>query len=354
VALCQRLIGAYRLAEAEATTEQGMWSHSLFRDRQQGLTQALGRGDPAALAELLGSMFRSDFVLGMAHGSLISEGQSRLKARLWWLTTLTKLVALAEALGVARVENPEQGGVGGALAEGVEDLVVKIEARLGLSLDFPEVGAAYGVMGGVHLVTPDSPDQVYAAVRLRDAIETHLPRSDRPVRVVEIGGGYGAMAYWLLALVDARYVIVDLPIVNVLHGYFLSQALGAGEVSLFGEGPAKVTIVPDHALSSVETPFDVLANKDSLPEIPEREARDYLHWARSGCAGLLYSYNQEAAAPFYGTPQIVVSEVLSEMGGFTRARREASWLRRGWVEEVYIPVAAPRSNQAGSPGHSLR
>ncbi len=338
LALCQRLVDAYRLAQREAPSQQGVWSHSVFRGRQRGLRQALERGDTATLAKLLASMFRSDFVLGMADGSLFSEGHSGPAARLSWLRTLNKLAALAESLGTARVENPEQGGVAIALANGVEDLVGKIEAQLGLPLDFPEVGAAYGVMAGKRLITPDSPDQLYAAVRLRDVIETYSPRISRPWRVVEIGGGYGGMAYWLLQILDARYVIVDLPLINVLHGYFLSQALGVAEVAFFGEAPAKVTIVPGHALASVEGPFDVLANKDSFPEIPGQAARDYLRWARSECTGLFYSYNHEAAgAPFGGSPQIVVSEVLSEVGGFTRVSREASWLRRGYVEEVYIP-----------------
>ena len=71
VALCQRLIDAYVLAEADAPgPPSGMWTHELFQARQRELMLALRDRDPVVLAERLASMFRSDFVIGMAAGSL--------------------------------------------------------------------------------------------------------------------------------------------------------------------------------------------------------------------------------------------------------------------------------------------
>lgn len=336
--LCQRLIDAYRRATSEAPPPSGMWSHDVFHQRQRALKEELVHGSPRTLAELLASMFRSDFVLGMAPGSLARERVRRPHARLSWLSSLSKLVALAEAIGAARAENPEQGVVGAPLRPGVESLAAAIEKRLGLSLDFPDVGAAYGIVVGDRLITPETPEQLYAAARLRDVMEGYVtPRGD-VARVVEIGGGYGAMAYWLLRMVDAQYVIVDLPIVGVLQGYFLAQALGHDAVSLHGEPAAQVALVPDHALSTVFVPFDVLVNKDSLPEVPHDAAVRYLQWARQSCTGVFYSNNQESAAAFDGVEQNVVCELVERVGGFKRVRRDASWVRRGYVEELFVPV----------------
>lgn len=351
LALCRRLVAAYRRAQSEAPAPAGMWSHTVFHERQRALAEALVAGAPRPLAELLGSMFRSDFVLGMAPGSMGRERRGGPLARLSWLISMNKLVALAEALGTTRTENPEQGPTGAALRAGVDELIAGMEAELGLTLDFPRVGAAYGVVAGGRLITPETPDQVYGAARMRDAIAGYMASSDEPARVVEIGGGYGGMAYWFVQMVDARYAIVDLPIVGVLQGYFLSQALGHDAVSLYGESPARVTIVPDHALASVQSPVDVVANKDSLPEIPLDAAVGYLEWAGSACRGLIYSNNQEGAAVFDGVEQNVVSELMQRVSGFTRVRRDASWLRRGYVEEVYVPAAShtPRAGTARAP-----
>ncbi len=340
MALCRRLIDAYVLAQADALPPSGMWSHDIFRDRQRELVRALERRDAAILAERLASMFRSDAVLGMAHGSVGVATLSRLGRRFSSLVTLNKLVALAESQGAVQAESPEQGAVGLAFVDGVEPLIANTEAALGVPLDFPDVGAAYGIQMAGRLITRDTPDQVYAAARIRDAMRTYLTDRDPPHSVVEIGGGYGAMAYWLLRMTNLRYAIIDLPVVNVLQGYFLAQSLGASEVSFYGEDPRHVAISPTHALSGVDLPFDVLVNKDSMPEIPAVTLIDYLSWARIGCTGLFYSYNQETATPYDGTPQNVVPKVLEGVGGFDAVRRDASWLRRGYVEEIYRPSAA--------------
>lgn len=338
LALCRRLIDAYHLAVSHAPPPSGMWSHDVFHERQRELKDALVHGSPRAVAELLASMFRADFVLGMALGSLMPKRMSRPRARLSWLSSMNKLVSLAEAIGTARRENPEQGAVGAALRPGVEALTGAIEARLGLSLDFPDVGAAYGIVVGDRVITPETPDQLYTAVRLRDVVYGYVAPATRTPRIVEIGGGCGAMAYWLLQMADAQYVIVDLPIVGVLQGYFLSQALGHDAVSLHGEPQARIMLVPDHALATVPTPFDVLVNKDSLPEIPLDAAIGYLEWARASCRHVFYSDNQESAALFDGVEQNVVCELVERVGGFRRVRRDASWLRRGYVEEIFVPT----------------
>jgi hypothetical protein len=347
VELCQRLIDAYVLAQVDVPRPSGMWSHEAFQNRQRALLAALRRGDAALLAELLASMFRSDFVLGMAPGSAGIAARPPLAVKLACLNALNKLVALAESQGVVGAENPEQGSVGIAFANGGDALVAKTEATLGVSLDFPDVGATYGIRVGGRLISWDTPDQLYAAARLRDAMRMYLTEPHPSLRVIEIGGGYGAMAYWLLQMSDLQYGIVDLPLVNVLQGYFLAQALGSSVVSFHGEPTARVAILPTHALSSVDLPFDVLANKDSMPEIPEAALLDYLSWARVGCTGIFYSYNQEAAAVFDGSIcQNLVPDVLARVGGFTRVRRDTSWLRRGYAEEIYMPIASAHGSYA--------
>jgi putative sugar O-methyltransferase len=345
VALCQRLIKAYDMAQTEAPSLPGIWSHDVFQHRQRELGLALQQRDARRLAEVLASMFRSEFVRGMAPGS---EGvtRPRIAVKFACLKALNKVVALAESQGAVRVENPEQGSMGIAFADGVESLVKSTEASLGVSLDFPDVGAPYGILVAGRLVSWDTPDHLYAAARLKDAMRMYLSDRDRPLHVIEIGGGYGAMAFWLLQMTHLRYSIVDLPLINVLQGYFLTQTLGPSDVSLYGEAPKRVTIVPTHALSGIDLPFDVLANKDSMPEIPEAALLDYLSWAQGGCDGIFYSYNHESATWFEGTPQNVVANALTRVGGFVRVRRDTSWLRRGYVEEVYRPVASTRPASA--------
>jgi hypothetical protein len=356
VALCRRLIDAYRLARVDAPPTEGMWSHDIFETSHRDVAETLERRDAAALAGCLASMFRSDVVLGMALGSIGVTTVARRSTRISAIFALNCLVALAESQGAAATGHLPQGLVG-AFVDGLDVLVAKTEGAVGVGLDFPHVGAPYGISAAGRLITQDSPDQIYAATRLRDAIRRHLFERERPLTFVEIGGGYGGMAYWLNQMLDLRYVIVDLPIVNVLQGYFLSQAMGCSEVALYGETPRRVTILPTHACSRVPRPFDVLANKNSMPEIPRDALLEYLLWARDGCSGIFYSYNQEFQAPYAGTPQNLVPEIVSRIGGFELISRELSWLRRGYVEELYTcscftPATPARPGSAPAVQHA--
>jgi hypothetical protein len=340
-ALCERLITAYRAAldgRPSGSQTSGMWSW-IYDGWHQPLAQLLDRRDARALARELAEMFRKPFMLGLAPSALMSHGQPRLGARIWRMRALDGLVSLAEGLGVVPVHEPATGTrTTRAFDGGLADLLERVEGRLGFSVDFPDVGAPYGLLIEGRLITMDSPEQIHTAVRLDHALRLHLsPAAGEAPSIVEVGGGYGATCLWLLRRRAAtkRYAIVDLPIVNVLQGYFLSRVLGDSAVSLFGEDPAQVVVAPHSGLADLAGPHDVLVNKDSLPEMPAEAALEYLRWARSACNGIFFSCNQESQAPFQGEELGFVPRMVEQAGGYSLLRRDQSWVRPGYVEEVY-------------------
>ncbi len=341
VALCERLIAAYAAAlggrAGEQQVDSGVWAWN-YETRQRAFAHVLDSGDARALARSLAQMFRSTYVLGMAPGALIDHSQSRLGGRIWRVKSVDGLVSLAEALGIVGVQDAEQGSTTRALDDGLPALVAQIEAQLGYEIGFPDVGAPHGVSIDGRLLTIDSAEQIYAAVRVEQALRRHLPaRQAQAPRIVEIGGGYGSMAYWFLkgTLAPGRYTIVDLPIVSVLQGYFLSKTLGAAQVSLLGEPPARVVLLPNTALHDVQAPYDLLVNKDSMPEMPKDAVLEYLRWARTSCSGIFFSCNQESTQDVHGDELGMVPRLVEQTGGFERLRRDLSWVRAGYVEEIY-------------------
>jgi hypothetical protein len=233
-------------------------------------------------------------------------------------------------------------------------LVAGVEASLGIPIGFPNVGAPYGVKIADALITAESPEHIYAAMRAEQAM-TLVGISSEP-SVVEIGAGFGGTAFWLMQMREvSRYTLIDLPLVNVLQGYFLAKVLGEGAVSLQGEAAAGVSVLPAQALLSVGK-VDVLINQNSMPEMPESVVDGYLTWARRHVGGLFFSYNQEAYSQVNGRPQVLVPAAVSRVGGFELLARSHSWIRRGYVEGVYVPDAraTPRaiSRQTGRLGVS--
>jgi hypothetical protein len=345
-ALCQRIIDAYQRVQETRngkSADDGMWAW-IFDSRQELLAETLARGDERILAELLAGMFDEDFVLGMAAGPLIRQTRSnRICSRAWEIKCLDGLASLAEVAGVVPVEALEQGHAGLAFKRGLPDLVASMESALGVPIGIAEVGAACGLKVGERLITPDTPDQIYAALRMSDAIDVHLRSEPSTLTIVEIGGGYGGMcSAFLNKHPDPRsYTIIDLPIVNAIQAYFLSKAIGADRVSLYGEQPRQVRVLPDFAIEELETPVDVVVNKDSLPEMPAKAMRRYLEWIGQECRGLFYSYNQETAMEFMGERQGIVHEAIHDLGSLRRIRRDRAWLREGYVEEIYVPSGSP-------------
>ncbi len=359
IRLCERLLCAYSLArnrDGHESGTTGVWAFlvdTYFRE----LTRTLERGDPAALARLLAAMFRQDFMFGMSHGAWAAHVESPLGARIFALKWLDSMMALAEALGVIAIENPEQRFVGHLDVrdrDAILALLHDVERLIGVEMSLPDVGAAYGMSVEGRVIPPEMPEQLYTIMRLSDAIGLYLPGRDHAsLRVVEIGAGYGGVCYWLLCHLPnlARYTIVDIPPVNVLHGYFLSKALGIDKVSLFGEPAAQVTVLPACALGDVEVPCDVVLNKDSMPEMPSDALELYLDWISRNCDGFFYSCNHETVPRLGEYSQRRVSAGAEYVDGLHRIRRDLSWLRRGYVEEIYT---TDRSRRRQPPHARLR
>ena len=348
IALSERLIAAYQKAAYGPSNSQALstiWSENIRRHYGDLISAAEGK-NPQLLAATLSRMFTQSFLCGIATGDLYSHGLRRVGSRIWFLKCLDDIVSLAEYLGVVRTECPEQGVLGYAFKDGLDELAARIEDALVTPISFPEVGAAYGIRVGNSLVTTESPEHIYVALRIGSAVDLYLNgKSASAPEVVEIGAGFGGTAYWLLKLrkmAVSRYTIVDLPLPNIMQGYFLSKVFGPSSVSLYGEtgidgkSESIVTVLPTHAISSLsERGVDLLINENSMPEMPEDAVVAYLSWAKESLKGLFYSYNQEAYSPVNGIPQVLIPAVVKRVGGFKLLSRDYSWLRRGYVEEVY-------------------
>jgi hypothetical protein len=336
--LCERIVRAHRAACEHPEDLSPIWKGNVGR-YYGALERALAVGDPRALNEQLRWLFRRPFLAGIATPI---DYEDPMHSRYWGLLTFDRLASLAEAVGAVRAESPEQGLTGRVFAQDIDSLPARIESALEISLDYPRVGAPYGILVGGRLITRETVVHLHAAVSLREAIASHLRRSPtEDVHIVEIGAGFAGAAMWYLRLPQRRsgsYTIIDLPLMNAFQAYFLGEIYGAEALQLFGEKPAgaPICILPPRALTA-EQPIaaDVVFNQDSLPELNEAVAREYLAWMQDHVRGLFLSFNQEAAAPVGGVAQLVVPELAADFGGLKRIARRPSWVRRGYVEEVY-------------------
>ncbi|CAO4193714.1 hypothetical protein LFADAHJC_LOCUS2060 [Methylorubrum extorquens] len=324
-AIARRLIAAWQSGAGRAPVQadsEGMWAA-----RSQGFPdfhRALQGGDAGALAGLLNNLFQSHLAHGIAMGRTMAT-LARHAPTPFAASWCDRLLRLSEAVGLAPIRSPEQGDYAAALPGPLAHHVAppRLEAELGFPLAFPEVGAPFGVRYGAGILPEHALTHAYAAWRVGQ-----LGCFDR---VVEIGGGFGGLA-WFLRHPDRHYTILDLPFTNVLQGWFLLKA--GLDVSLAGEPDAAIRVRPWWEIERNER-YDLAINQDSLPEMPPETAAMYIARIRA-IAPLFYSINQEAAAPNTDAfRQAVVADLVARDGGYRRLGRHLFWMRDGYVEEIY-------------------
>ena len=110
------------------------------------------------------------------------------------------------------------------------------------ALESPDIGRPFGVRIDGTFIVPRSEYHHACACRI---VELTSPGSS----FVEIGGGYGAMAYYLLrAATKIRYTGFDLPETLALAAYYLGNAFPERALILYGEEANAIDQLPPGAI----------------------------------------------------------------------------------------------------------
>jgi len=246
------------------------------------------------------------------------------------------LLCLAEALGVLPFEAPEQRESGNwgknvqldpnLVAEALSDhLRIDIIPPQGI---IPVVGLKLedGILHYRHI------NALYMAARIRDLT--------RPLdRICEYGGGLGLVAFYLHRMGWRDVTLFDLPVINILSGFFLIGALGDEAVCLEGETLRRGAIKIRAYWNCVDTPrryFRLSANQDSFPEISVDIVKHYLQQIERHTSEYFLHINQEVQHSITDTVRhLNVPGLIAAQTKMQRIYRGPYWVRRGYAEELY-------------------
>lgn len=331
---------ARSLAQTAGASDD-VWTGIVANHRH--FVEMLSSGQLEAANDLLARMFATSLTYGFdqhggAYDLLVTE-----PAHLRFVHQLAfdKLLSLAAYLRVVPLQNIEQGDFTPYLKASPDSLLEGIEAKIGVPIVAPPFhGGLYGIRTDHGLFSERSFSALYVALRVKE-----LMAGIAAPRVCEIGGGTGYVAYYCSMLGVTDYTIVDLPTVSAVQAYFLAKNLPgssdqivlAGEVDSTTGGEGSVKLMSGADFEAGPRRFDLVVNVDSFPEMGGTVLRAYLGHIRS-YARLLLSVNQEAMAARSAQPgdhQERVGDVIDRLGGFRRLTRFPSWVRPGYVEELY-------------------
>lgn len=135
-------------------------------------------------------------------------------------------------------------------------------------LERKPVGNPYGYQVDDTFIYPSAEFHYYCAKAIKVLLKSH----DRPT-ILELGGGYGGLAYYLLQEIpSAQIILIDLPENAALQAYYLKSHYPHKKIVLFGEtsidSQYDILIAPNYAINELdENSIDLTFNSYSLAEM---------------------------------------------------------------------------------------
>jgi hypothetical protein len=339
--IADRLMGLYdrmlaveqRCVVPEEQPRSGVWE--VVRNHFHGDVYRLLRAhDVQGFAEYMRLALRRSLGYGLGgHESVFNAFATGGEPR--WANAaivVDRLVSLGVAIGVLTEETSEQGRYGANMELGVAELVNRIQAHLGTEIWRPRVMGAFGVRFGDYVLDAQVPQDAYCAQRIKELAGPSLGA------VCEIGGGFGGMAMQLARAGARRIYIFDLPLISLVQGWYLMKIFGPDQVGMLDEsGDRRFVLMPYWEFTNPAHRFDMVFNRDSMPEMPAVAALGYIEeMARRRVPFLSINQETENESGQVGVRQ---GRVTSYMGGksFRRRYRFPYWIRKGYLEELFEP-----------------
>jgi hypothetical protein len=213
------------------------------------------------------------------------EAINRLR---FWVQVFTgyNLMHLRHARGLPSVA-PIPADIDASITAAEPDVYVRsypeLAARLPpeLLISYPRQMGEIGWEIGGRVVNFDVCSYQWRIVQLHEAgVLRWLGTLGRPPRILEIGGGYGALAFALFQILgEVRYTICDLPECLMFSGLYLSATTGhyphLGDVR-FGQASDPILwLLPNYMFLELAGPFDLVINTLSLAEMSSHQADTY-------------------------------------------------------------------------------
>jgi len=212
--------------------KSGMWSNLLTRFDLE-LIPFLKQYELEKAAELLSRIFDTALTegLGMAKSTRhVAKIFQKPFASIW----ADHLIRVSEALGLIKIRSFEQarGGYTDPLDPDIDMLIQKIcEKLIGTSMLIrPNIGCSHGIQIGPTIWHLRDFDHILAAKTITD-----LSLGNKNLSIMEIGGGFGGLVYWLYKIGFRDITVYDSPQMNIIQEYYLSKTLPEAKVCFYDD-----------------------------------------------------------------------------------------------------------------------
>jgi hypothetical protein len=332
--LLRRICNAYKLSKQRQPASgpysvSGIWYELLGR-AYGPLISSAQKDDLGGFAGSLRNCFR-DGTEGLSMSGDLPDFSNRESLEAYIDTYADNLLHLATFLNLShpRKQMDNEGYIFDRKLT-FQELWKQICDKAGVSPSYPRVGNPFGLRYENCAIPKVAARHLHTALRVRE-----LSGSKRSI--VDLGGGFGGVQYYLARLMDRISIIsLDIPEINMISAYFLSLALPDVQLTLYGEnhsteGGRSIRILPNWYLQEIKPEsVSVVVNTDSFPEIPKEASHEYLTRIGKIC-NYFYSENQDCGLE----GQHRLSQLNLEQFGLRCLDYHIAWMRHGYFERVY-------------------
>jgi putative sugar O-methyltransferase len=191
-----------------------------------------------------------------------------------------------------------------------------------IDLSSPTVGNPYGVFFDGVLVRTSSDYQHYCSHKIALLLEK------RPGAVMEIGGGFGGTAYYLLRdCPGITYLDFDVPESIALTTYYLIKCFPERKVLLYGEGEMTaaslksydIVLMPLYLLPQVPgKSIEIAFSSHAMSDISSAAMKEYLDQISRTTSGHFWYIGNDTTA------QVLQNLIGEPKGTFSLLERESS------------------------------
>ncbi len=299
----------------------GQWK-DIYSAYQADAVRSIRDGDKSLLQKMLADPLSNNLLYGFDNLANVLQSKFRLETSNEAITSADHFLALGEYTLSTNYFSPE------AIVSPIKKKIfitsiIKdiVESKFEGKVIFPnpyinEVGldTEFGV----------------ASIRVPAAIYQALRAREFGSKICEIGPGLGRTAYFSNLLGVEKYTLVDLPIPSLCQAYFLGTSLPNERFTFNHESLNElggfIFRQPDTFMQESDQ-YDLILNVDSLTEMGVDVARTYLI-NFVGKTNWFLSINHEGN-------EFSVREIAAEVPEYKLISRNRSWVRQGYVEELY-------------------
>ena len=317
------LFHKYKSKFSNKKSYSSIWK-KVLSDNYKDIYDAYSTNDLIKFKEILNNFFQEKCIRGAEDGDLYKKYFFQISHKYLLIQSIYKL---AEYLSYKKIVNPYQISQENHKSSNIVNFYKSFSENFPIK-EIPNVGSPYGMKIDKGVINYRFVESLYFNFEIKNFLMSQRIFQNKKIKILELGSGSGIN---ILVTINfhreniEKIYLVDLPEMLLFQEFFLKNSLNERDFS-------KIEFITSDEFENKNLSYNILINKDSLPEISQSQADLYMRNFNNRHDCYFFSINQESSLK----EQNPVSELLKKYKNIHRVSRDLFPLREGYVKEVFI------------------